>query len=566
MEVSISKEVVEKLGREKFKPFEVTEDSFRWKSSFDIDLSKLTRLKAKELKNTLSPVVGLRGVKSALSDIDQWLEILDGEKVKCRALSKFDSMLKQYLKTAPKHWLYGKGQAGGHQPYFVSDISYVPPKTDSYGYRHPGYVRVLLRYEELGDFESAYLTFYKEDVVGKTVGVALAEAGYVLESPALLEEYERNCDKYRAIWDKIGLQCTAIGVGEKEETERHWYHRESREVQLDKHGEPARVVVDVLSEKDEKEGKQSKRPSNDFWAREGCDFEGKEGDDDRDLKPGDEDDADPALEAQADIPLLPSLKCFDLRRHTRLKIHVDQLTVYEYDTALGQKLILPSEVRGLVDTMVSHRSSFKDIVAGKTGGSIILCAGPPGTGKTLTSEVYSEAMSRPLYSVQCSQLGTNPEELEKELAIVFARAARWNAILLLDEADVYVAARGSDLTQNAIVGVFLRVLEYYSGTLFMTTNRADLVDDAVASRCLARIDYKIPSAQDQMKIWRTLADSSEISLSDEEIKKITAKHPSLSGRDIKNLLKLASMVSGASGKPVDEAVVSFVKQFKPTGG
>jgi SpoVK/Ycf46/Vps4 family AAA+-type ATPase len=256
--------------------------------------------------------------------------------------------------------------------------------------------------------------------------------------------------------------------------------------------------------------------------------------------------------------------CFDLNRHARVKLYVDQLTRYEYRTDLGDKLILPADVRGLVDLLVGHKGGFEDIIAGKSGGAIILCAGSPGTGKTLTAQVYSEAMSRPLYSVQCSQLGVDPESLEKELLIVFARAARWNAILLLDEADVYVAARGRDLTQNAIVGVFLRILEYYSGVLFLTTNRADLVDDAVASRCLARIDYAVPSPADQAKIWRTLADTSGVRMADAEIAKIVERFPYLSGRDVKNLLKLGSMVAGVRGGPVTADVIAGVKPFKPT--
>jgi MoxR-like ATPase len=35
-----------------------------------------------------------------------------------------------------------------------------------------------------------------------------------------------------------------------------------------------------------------------------------------------------------------------------------------------------------------------DIVAGKSGGTTVLCAGPPGVGKTLTAEVYSEIIRR----------------------------------------------------------------------------------------------------------------------------------------------------------------------------
>lgn len=39
------------------------------------------------------------------------------------------------------------------------------------------------------------------------------------------------------------------------------------------------------------------------------------------------------------------------------------------------------------------------------------------------------------------------------------------AVVLLDEADIFLEERTlSDLKRNALVSVFLRVLEYYSGT------------------------------------------------------------------------------------------------------
>src|SRR4029077_12394612 len=173
--------------------------------------------------------------------------------------------------------------------------------------------------------------------------------------------------------------------------------------------------------------------------------------DSEDIKPGDEDD-EPL--PPPDVPLFPVVPVFDLRRHMRLRVHISNLTEYVYDTSLSNKLVLPQDQRSLVDMLVSHKGGFSDVIKGKGGGAIILCAGIPGTGKTLTSEVYAEAEQRPLYSVQCSQLGTKPDDLETELLKVFVRAQRWNAILLLDEADVYVSKRGSDLMQNAIVGVF----------------------------------------------------------------------------------------------------------------
>lgn len=186
------------------------------------------------------------------------------------------------------------------------------------------------------------------------------------------------------------------------------------------------------------------------------------------------------------------------------------------------------------------------------------------THNTLTSEVFAESEKRPLYSVQCSQLGTSAGQLEESLLKIFARAARWKAILLLDEADVYIAKRGSDMNQNAIVGVFLRVLEYYNGVMFMTTNRAESVDDAVLSRCVARIDYLNPDPKEQVRIWHILAATSGLTLKAGAAEEIANKY-SLSGRDVKQLLKLAGLVAYARKMTeINVAVIVFCMRFKPT--
>ena len=45
-------------------------------------------------------------------------------------------------------------------------------------------------------------------------------------------------------------------------------------------------------------------------------------------------------------------------------------------------------------------------------------------------------------------------------------------MVLLDEADVFLEQRSmANLERNALVSVFLRVLEYYDGILLLTSNR-----------------------------------------------------------------------------------------------
>lgn len=156
------------------------------------------------------------------------------------------------------------------------------------------------------------------------------------------------------------------------------------------------------------------------------------------------------------IPIHPMILCFNLETHSNMWIHVDNLVEYQYDPGLRDKLILPPRHRDLIDILTQDMDVLMDdIVAGKSGGTTILCKGAPGLGKTLTAEVYAEVIGRPLYRVHSGQLGINSAEVEKNLETILKRAQRWGAILLIDEADVYIRTRGNDIDHNAVVASFL---------------------------------------------------------------------------------------------------------------
>ena len=195
---------------------------------------------------------------------------------------------------------------------------------------------------------------------------------------------------------------------------------------------------------------------------------------------------------------------------------------------------------------------MEDIVEGKSGGTTILCKGAPGLGKTLTAEVYSEVVGKPLYRVHSGQLGITAASVEQNLSEILRRAARWDAILLLDEADVYIRCRDNDLQHNAIVAEFLRTLEYFKGLLFMTTNRVGDVDDAILSRCIATIKYEVPPKEDAMRLWKSLATQFHADLSDELVDSLSNIYAKCSGRDIKELLKLTSKYCKSKQIPFSE--------------
>ena len=65
----------------------------------------------------------------------------------------------------------------------------------------------------------------------------------------------------------------------------------------------------------------------------------------------------------------------------------------------------------------------------------------------------------------------------------FGLAEQWKAILLLDEADIFLERRATrDIQRNGIVSIFLRRMEYFRGLVFLTTNRVGHIDDAFISR------------------------------------------------------------------------------------
>jgi AAA+ superfamily predicted ATPase len=72
-----------------------------------------------------------------------------------------------------------------------------------------------------------------------------------------------------------------------------------------------------------------------------------------------------------------------------------------------------------------------------------------GTGKTLTAEACADLLHRPLYSVTSGNMGADAGTCERVLRDIFDLAKEWNALILLDEADVFLERRErGDLGRN----------------------------------------------------------------------------------------------------------------------
>ncbi|KAH9226594.1 hypothetical protein K456DRAFT_1766278 [Colletotrichum gloeosporioides 23] len=145
--------------------------------------------------------------------------------------------------------------------------------------------------------------------------------------------------------------------------------------------------------------------------------------------------------------------------HTRHPFERD-LTIDAFE-----RLELPEGHRELVQSLVTQhfrnrQSSFTrdeqtDLIKGKGKGLIMLLHGAPGVGKTTTAEGIAELFRKPLFQITC---------------------------------------------------VFPRVLEYYTGILFLTTNRIGDLDEAFPSRIQMSLHYPELDELKTLKVFRLHLD------------------------------------------------------------
>jgi len=145
-----------------------------------------------------------------------------------------------------------------------------------------------------------------------------------------------------------------------------------------------------------------------------------------------------------------------------------------------------------------------------------------------------------MFSADCEQvcagdLGNDAEHLEHNLSEITSLAYKWKAVILLDEADVYLEQRSlQDIGRNGLVSVFLRHLEYFQGIMFLTTNRVTTFDDAFRSRIHFAMKFGELSTQAKTKIWNAFlakVPTTEKKIKDTEMDSLSSKN--INGRQVR---------------------------------
>lgn len=158
-----------------------------------------------------------------------------------------------------------------------------------------------------------------------------------------------------------------------------------------------------------------------------------------------------------------------------------------------------------------------------------------------------------------------PEQMEKRLGDVLELCAGWNALVLLDEADVFLEERStSDIVRNAMVCVMLRLLEYHPGIMFLTTNRVKSFDPAFESRVTVALHYQPLTTDARTQIWKNLLQRVTIPVSSRMDWEALAKH-ALNGRQIKNAVRLAVALAKESSSSVTQDMLETTLRITSIG-
>ncbi|OTB10488.1 hypothetical protein K445DRAFT_27538 [Daldinia sp. EC12] len=264
------------------------------------------------------------------------------------------------------------------------------------------------------------------------------------------------------------------------------------------------------------------------------------------------------MENISDLLLLSPARvpAYEMKTKQWGRVLINQLKPVNPDRTAFELLRIDEDIKDLVNCLVQgHHSrvkdTFDDFTTSKGKGLVILLHGPPGTGKTLTAESMAEQHALPLYIVSGGELSTDVSTVEETLQSIFELCKRWGAILLVDEADVIMSTRKSaELERSAIVAVWLKLIEYYEGVVFLTSNLLEELDKAFMSRIHLSVELEALDPTKRAAIWKNIIEFNQ------EVVNMKAWEPEIyailgglevNGRVIKNLVRIAVFYARSKG-------------------
>ena len=272
----------------------------------------------------------------------------------------------------------------------------------------------------------------------------------------------------------------------------------------------------------------------------------------------------------------PFVYGFSLARKEWCRFYLTLIREINWKKNRFDSLVMNDSQKKLLQALVSSHAfpdNPRDHMEQKGKGLVILLHGTPGSGKTLTAECAAELTEKALFSTNLAELNEENSAwyFEYRLKQVLQYATIWRAIVLLDEADVFLESRKDDVAdaanRNALVAVFLKHLEYFSGIVFLTTNRIHVLDDAMKSRIHLALRYSPPELEMRRSIWTQSLRAVRVEQLDMDIDQAIdiLVRDKLNGREITNAINTAQTLARSEGKPLQlnhiETVLGIRNEF-----
>ena len=189
-------------------------------------------------------------------------------------------------------------------------------------------------------------------------------------------------------------------------------------------------------------------------------------------------------------------------------------------------------------------------------GVALLLYGPPGTGKTLAAEAIAGELKCGLRRLRADALLEKyVGETEKRIAAAFREAREAGDVVLLDEADSLLSARGPEQHRWEVssTNLLLQEIERFPGVVVLTTNRDGVLDPALERRLLARLEIGLPGPAERAELWKRHLPPRAPLAGDVDLASLARAYP-LSGSLIRTAALFA--VAKAASRPEGERLLT----------